>query len=226
MKPLYKFSFAILAILILASCAPQITRKTAYPDFYDTKPLSVLIMPPINRSTEVEAKEYFHTTLHQPLAERGYYVIPPFLSMDVMKQESAYDAELFLDANLSKFGEIFGADVAIFTIIHEWDKSHLGGNVRVKVQYIVRDVKTGEIFFDRTGRIVYDTSVNAGSGWAGALASVAATALNTGLTQYVNLARDCNGYALKDLPASQYSPEFQVDAEAISGPKEFQVTFN
>ena len=76
-------------------------------------------MPPINRSTNVEAKEYFHSTLIVPLANQGYYVIPPFLSMEILKRESAYDAELFLNSTLSKFGEVFGADIVLFTSARE-----------------------------------------------------------------------------------------------------------
>jgi len=46
-------------------------------------------MPPINKSTNVEAKEYFHSTMNIPIANAGYYVIPPFLSMEILKKESA-----------------------------------------------------------------------------------------------------------------------------------------
>ena len=41
--------------------------------------------------------------------------------MAILKQESAYDSELFVNAPLSKFKEVFGADVALFTTIHKWD---------------------------------------------------------------------------------------------------------
>ena len=143
---------------------------------YDEKPTTILLMPPINKSTNVEAKEYFHSTLMIPLANQGYYVIPPFLSMEILKRESAYDAELFLNSSLSKFGEVFGADIVLFTIIHKWDKSY--GNVKVEVEYILKSTKTNEVLYTRRGTINYNTTVSGTAGAYGALADLALTAVN------------------------------------------------
>ena len=97
---------AILAVAILSGCktTAPITKSTAYKGMYDEKPLTVLLMPPINRSTNVEAKEYFHSTLAMPFADAGFYVIPTFLSMEMQKRESAYDSELFLNSSLNNLG--------------------------------------------------------------------------------------------------------------------------
>ena len=123
-KLVYLFALS----LIMTSCGPTntITKSQAYAGIYDQKPVSVLIMPPINRSTAVEAKEYFHSTLNVPIINSGYYVVPPFLSIEILKRESAYDAELFTERSLNIFKEIFGADLALFTIINKWDKSSIG----------------------------------------------------------------------------------------------------
>jgi len=182
-------------------------------------------MPPINRSTAVDAKEYFHSTLNVPIANAGFYVIPPFLSMEILKKESAYDSELFLNAPLAKFGEVFGADVVLFTIIHKWDKTY--GMVYVEVEYIVKSVKTNEILYIRKGQINYNTSVSSsGGGLAGALISVAATAIATAATKYVDVARIANSYTFKDLPSGKYSPINPLESEEFAGPKEFKVTLN
>ena len=135
----------IIAAIIFTSCSTTapLKKSVAYKGMYDEKPTTILLMPPINKSTNVEAKEYFHSTLLAPLANQGFYVIPPFLSMEILKRESAYDAELFLNSSLSKFGEVFGADIVLFTIIHKWDKSY--GNVMVELEYILKSTKTNEI---------------------------------------------------------------------------------
>ena len=75
---------------IMSSCTTQkqVARSEAYKGMYDQQPLTVLLMPPINRSTNVEAKEYFHSTLNVPIANAGYYVVPPFLSMEILKKEN------------------------------------------------------------------------------------------------------------------------------------------
>lgn len=221
--------FTIIIMIVVSSCTTtsKIPKSTAYKGVYSEKPLSVLLMPPINRSTNVEAKEYFHSTLNIPIANAGYYVVPPFLSMEILKRESAYDSELFLDSPLAKFGEVFGADVVVFTIIHKWDKSAIAANVYVEVEYIIKSTKTNEVIYTRRGDVTYDASINAGGGGlAGALISMAASAINTALTKYVDVARACNAYTFKDLPAGKYSPTYGIDGIEMSGKKQFRAVLN
>jgi hypothetical protein len=218
-----------LAVAVLSSCktTAPLTKSAAYKGMYEEKPLTVLLMPPINRSTNVEAKEYFHSTLAMPIVNAGFYVIPTFLSMEMLKRESAYDSELFLNSPLTKFGEVFGADLAVFTIINKWDKSGLAAKVYVQVEYIVKSISTNEILYSRTGEVIYDTSVNTGgTGAMGALVNVAASAINTAATKYVDVARVCNAYTLRDLPAGKYSPMGGLDGAEYAGPKTFKVTLN
>lgn len=221
--------FLIIVLVVASSCTTtsKIPKSTVYNGIYDEKPLSVLLMPPINRSTNVEAKEYFHSTLNIPIANAGYYVVPPFLSMEILKRESAYDSELFIDAPLTKFREVFGADVVVFTIIHKWDKSGLAAKVYVEVEYVVKSTKTNEVIYTRKGNVTYDASIKSGGGGlAGALVGMAASAINTALTKYVDVARACNAYTFKDLPAGKYSPAYGNDGAEMSGKKEFRAILN
>ena len=225
-----KILFLILvAVAFLSSCTTTtpIAKSVAYKGMYKEKPLTILLMPPINRSTNVEAKEYFHSTLNVPIANAGFYVIPTFLSMEILKNESAYDAELFVDGPLTKFGDLFGADLALFTIIHKWNKSGLAAKVYVQVEYIIKSTKTNEIVFARTGDIYYNASVSTGlGGGLGALADLAVSAINTAATKYVDVARVCNTYTFNDLPAGKYSPSYGADGELPAGKKIFNVKLN
>ena len=60
-----------LAILLLSSCAETITRGKQYAKLYEEKPVSIVIMPPINQTNSVEAKDFFYTTMYMPLCEKG-----------------------------------------------------------------------------------------------------------------------------------------------------------
>jgi hypothetical protein len=216
----------ILTTLVFTSCSTTapLKKSVAYKGMYDEKPTTILLMPPINRSTNVEAKEYFHSTLIVPLANQGYYVIPPFLSMEILKRESAYDAELFLNSTLSKFGEVFGADIVLFTIIHKWDKSY--SMVKVEVEYILKSTKTNEVLYSRRGAINYNTSVSINAGGYGALAAFALTAVNTIGTKHVDVAKICNTYTFKDLPVGKYSPINTLEPDEFAGKKVFTVNLN
>ena len=207
--------------LILTTCSTPVKMADAYKGMYAERPLSILIMPPINKTTNVDAKEYFHSTLNVPLANAGYYVVPSFMSMEILKRESAYDSELFLNSPLTKFQEVFQADIALFTIIHKWSKSY--SVVKVEVEYILKSTKTNEILYSRRGEVNFNTSVSAG---AGALLDIALTAVNTAATKYVDVARVTNMYTFKDLPTGKYSPSFGVDGQKTAGKKIFRVALN
>lgn len=220
------FIALILAITSCTTTAP-VTKLQAYKGMYDEKPLVALIMPPINRSTNIDAKEYFHSTLYTPLADAGYYVIPPFLSMEILKKESAFDAELFIDTPLNKFNEVFGADIAVFTIIHKWDKSSIASKVNVEIEFIIKSTKTNEILYTRRGDIRYDTSISTGLGGIGGLvANLTLSGLNTLGTKYVDVARVCNYHILKDLPVGNYSLNHNLDGAQLAGLKVFKVNLS
>lgn len=48
-----------LAIILLSSCAESITRGKQYAKLYEEKPVSIVVMPPINQTNAVEEKISF-----------------------------------------------------------------------------------------------------------------------------------------------------------------------
>lgn len=212
------------SVLAVTSCAPSLkmTRGENYPNMYKEKPTSIVIMPPINRTDNVEAKEYFYTSLALPIAEKGYYVVSPFLAMEMFKAESAYDSELYIDGNMSIFKNVLGADAALFTIINKWSKSTIGNTITVQVEYILKSTSSNEIIFTRKGDLTVDTSLDSGgAGGLGLLVNMAASMINTALTDKVIAARRCNNYVLDDIPRGKYSPLFEKDMATPAGNIEF-----
>ena len=214
----------IMAVVSLASCSTPTTLSQQYPGMYEEKPLSIAIMPPINQTTHAEAKDYFYTTMYMPLCEKGYYVYSPYLTMEMFQQESAYDAEMFLEADLTPFRNVLDADAAMFTIIKDWRRNNVGGMLTVKVEYILRSTKTGQTLYTREGEITVDTSIDGGSGGFGALVGMIATAINTAATDKVVAGRKCTAFVLTDLPAGKYSPMHEKDASNPAGKKFIKAT--
>ena len=214
----------IMAVVSLASCSTPTTLSQQYPGMYEEKPLSIAIMPPINQTTHAEAKDYFYTTMYMPLCEKGYYVYSPYLTMEMFQQESAYDAEMFLEADLTPFRNVLDADAAMFTIIKDWRRNNIGGMLTVKIEYILRSTKTGQTLYTREGEIKVDTSIDGGSGGFGALVGMIATAINTAATDKVVAGRKCTAFVLTDLPAGKYSPMHEKDASNPAGKKFIKAT--
>lgn len=221
MKKILLFFLAAIAVV---SCSSIKTMGEQYPAMYEEKPVTTAIMPPINQTTHAEAKDYFYTTMYLPLCEKGYYVYSPYLTMEMFQQESAYDAENFLEGDLSTFRNVLGADAAMFTIIKSWKRNNIGGKLTVDVEYILRSTKTGQTLYTREGNIKVDTSVDGGGGGLGALVSIIATAINTATTDKVIAGRKCNAFVLSDLPAGKYSELYEKDAKNPAGKKFVKAT--
>lgn len=220
-----KYIILAMVALLMSSCAEQITRLAQYPKMYEEKPLSIAVMPPINQTNFVEAKDYFYTTLYAPLCEKGYYVYSPMMTMEMFQAESAYDAEQFIEADLSPFRNVLGADAAMFTIIKSWKRSKIGGSLTAGVEYILRSTKTGETLYHREGLISVDTSVHSGAGGLfGALVDIAATAINTAATDKVVAGRKCTLFVLSDMPEGKYGTKFDKDQTLPAGKSYIKAT--
>lgn len=215
--------FVLVVLLSACGASADLTRGQLYPGMYEEKPVTLLVMPPINNSANVEAKELLYTSISRPLAEAGYYVIPPSLAMAVLRQESGYDAELFLDKPLKQFHEFFGADAVVFSVIESWAKQGLG--INTEIRYIIKSALTDRVLFDRTCNLFLDLSVNSGSSsdsgrsLLSILVDVAAGAINTALTDHIEAARKANYYIFRDLPVGKYDNLFLQDQDVSTDPQ-------
>ncbi len=206
-------------VVLLSSCASvQQPRSLQYSKMYEEKPVSIVIMPPINQTNSAEAKDLFYTTLYMPLCEKGYYVFSPYLTMDLFQSESAYDSEIFLNGDLHTFKSVLGADAAMFTIIKSWKRNNVLGKITVGVEYVLRSTETGETLYHREGLITTSLSVNSGSSSLLSMAiDLAVTAVNTATTDKVEAGRVCNTYVLSDMPVGKYDENYLKDGDNLAG---------
>ena len=203
------------------SISSNLTRGEAYSKMYEENPASILVMPPINNTNNVEAKDLLYTSISQHLAEAGYYVVSPVMAMDVFKNESAYDAEYFIHSSLRKFKEYFGADAVVFAVIDKWAKE--GFQIHTVINYIVKSTTTNEILFERSCDMTLNLMKNSGyggNGLAGALAGVLAdvivSAIDVATTEHIEAARIANMNVFNDIPFGKYSPLYLQDKDLIS----------
>lgn len=201
----------LLAMVLASGCAgPRTTKGVEFPLMYEEVPRTILVAPPINNSTAVEAKDYYSTTITEPLSQKGFYVIPYELSAELLKQEGAYDAELFVDGPLDTFRDYFGADAVLFTTIERWDLSYvvLASNMTVAIDCRLRSARTGAELWHYKGTVVVELTQ---SGNSSLLANVIATAVNTMMADYVPAAQRANLLTLASIPLGPYHPEHGKD---------------
>lgn len=215
--PIFKIILPFSFLLFVNSCTTVLTKHEAFPRMYEEKPLSVLVLPPINESTAAEATEYYSTTITEPLALKGYYVLPLEVVFDLLKQEGLFDSDMLLNVQPQKFKSYFGADAVLYIRILKWDKAYyvVGGHVTVSVDFQLISTLTGEKLWQYNGTIQLDTSGDSGSnsGIAGIIASLITTAVKTATQDYIPLAKKANIKALVSIPHGKYHELFEEDKE-------------
>lgn len=212
----YATLILLVLILLVSGCATPnyVTKGEEFPRMYDEQPRSILILPPMNESTDAEAKGYYMTTVEVPFALTGYYVFPVEMVSDIMKQEGAYDTEILYQMPLGKFNEYFGADAVLYTHIKKWDVSYavIASSLTVTIESELVSTKSSEELWKYTGTITVDLSGgNSGGGVGGLIASAIVTAINTAAADYVKYARVANARLISTLPAGPYHELYLKD---------------
>jgi hypothetical protein len=217
---LKKYTYLILGILVmplLSACAPKMSTKLAeFPLMYEERPASILILPPMNESTAADAKEYYSTTIQEPLAFTGYYTFPYPITSEILKMEGIYDTELLVNLPVSKFKEYFGADAVLFTTIKKWDLSYvvLASTLTVSIDCKLKSTTSNQILWKYTGTVVVDLSGgNTGGGLAGLIAKAIVAAVQSAIADYVPYARQANYRALSSMPYGKYHSEYNKDQQ-------------
>jgi hypothetical protein len=165
-------ALAITATL-LAGCATPPPQKD-YSAFKQAKPASILVLPPVNLSPDVNAtfSMLSHATL--PLAESGYYVMPVALVNETFKQNGLANPPEMHEAPLSKLREIFGADAAMYIQVTRYGTTYTVLNSAAVVSASARlvDLRTGTELWTGTA-----TASNADNNNQGGLAGMLISAL-------------------------------------------------
>ena len=212
-----KVSLVVCFAILFTSCGPKMkTKGELFPLLYEETPLSIIVLPPMNESTAADAKEYYSTTVQEPLSFTGYYVFPYEVTSEILKMEGIYDTELLTNIPLAKFREYFGADAVLFTTIKKWDLSYivLASKLTVSVDCLLKSTHSDQILWAYNGTIVVDLSGgDAGGGVAGLIAKTIVTAINTAVADYVPYARLANYRALSSMPFGKYHEQFNKDRE-------------
>ncbi|MDR2030801.1 MAG: DUF799 domain-containing protein [Azoarcus sp.] len=113
---------AMLAVLLSACATPP--APFDYTAYRANRPRSILVLPPVNHSLEVDAPPSLLSVITVPLAESGYYVIPVTLSEEAFRQNGVTVAAEAQGLPPARLREIFGADAALYLSIERYGVSY------------------------------------------------------------------------------------------------------
>lgn len=212
---------AALLAISSAACAPTVIDKKDYSAFRASHPRSVLIVPVINRSVDVDAPDYFLSTISRPVAERGYYVYPVNMVRGLLDDDGLSEATLVHEGDPTRLAEIFGVESILYITIERWDARYavLSTTVTVEFSYLLKDGETGNELWRSQERLVYqpNQSSNSGNPLADLIAQALVAALTKALPNYIPLAQQANAAAVvrhyKGIPAGPYHGDYQQDQD-------------
>lgn len=135
-----------IALLVLQGCAIQPRAPFDYSAFLDAKPVSMLVLPPLNDSPEIKATAGVWSHVTRPLAEAGYYVLPVTLVDTMLKENGVQTAADAQQIPLPKLREVFGADAALYLKVTQYGTSYvvLASETRVAVEGRLIDLRSGQ----------------------------------------------------------------------------------
>lgn len=195
---------------LLAGCASVAKRDLS--TFYAHEPRSIIVVPVVNESPEVSAPAVFVTTITVPLAERGYYVFPVYLTELLLRDLGLPEAGLVHQLPSQRFFDLFGADAVLFITIKDWSTKYLilASSVVVEMEYVLKDTRTGTILWQSKQQVARN------SGGSNPIAMAVSAALNALFTDYLPLARQANNQVFRPpdgLPAGPYHPDHRKDRD-------------
>jgi len=214
--------FTALCLILLTGCvAVAPIPKKDYTKFRTEDPRSILIVPVVNRSVDVEAPDYFLSTATLPPAERGYYIFPVNLVKRLLEDDGLSDADLVHSADPTRVAGLFGADAVLYISIQQWDAKYLifSTTVTVRFAYSLKSGKTGETLWEHSETMVYSPQLqeSSGSPLADLIAQIVSAAVTKAAPNYVPLARQANANAVtkpgQGLPAGPYHEKYNKDKD-------------
>ncbi len=141
---------ALLAtVLVFTGCATK-QADVDYSAFRQHQPKSILVLPPLNNTSDLRATYSVMSSTTLPLAEAGYYVFPVALVDQTFKENGLQNPGEMHQASPKKLNEIFGADAALYITITNYGASSalLGGDVVVTAQASLIDTRTGTALWE------------------------------------------------------------------------------
>lgn len=175
MSRMLKMALCLGPAIFMVGCA---TKQAAYDytAFKAAKPRSIVVLPPLNNSPEVNAGNSVYAQVTYPLAEAGYYVLPVAVVGETFKQNGLTNAADIHGVDAKKLNEIFGADAGLYVTISKYGTTYtvIDSVTVVAVDAKLVDLKTGALLWQGAASASSNEgNTSGGSGLIGALVTAA-----------------------------------------------------
>lgn len=163
-KSIYKILISAAITVLASGCATK--APFDYSAFKESRPRSIVVLPPINKSPEVPASYSVLSYATRPLAEAGYYVMPVTLVAEAFKENGMTEPSDMHATSPEKLRQIFGADAALYITVSKYGTVYqvVNSESLVSAQAKLVDLKTGKTLWTGSAQASSAESNNNQSG--------------------------------------------------------------
>jgi len=185
---LSRFVAALSTLALLTACAGTHTaQQVDYTAFRNSRPRSILVLPPLNETADVKATYGVLSQLTMPLAEAGYYVVPVAVMDETFRQNGLNAPADIQTVSPAKLREIFGADAVLYPKVKQYGSVYqiVDSTTVVDASAKLVDLKTGDVLWQGSGRATgkeVGSSFDAGGSLIGMLVQAAVKQVAHSLT--------------------------------------------
>jgi hypothetical protein len=148
MKRIYPVILSLGLALLFGGCVTVPPKD--YTEFRKHQPKSILVLPPMNETSEVMAGYSVLTATTAPIAESGYYVVPVVLADRFLKENGLPTAAEMHQAPIAKLHEVFGADAVLYITVQKYGSKYvlISSNTYLFAKAKLVDCKTGIVLWE------------------------------------------------------------------------------
>ena len=134
----------VAALSALTGCATRTPPDLSA--YRQSRPASLLVLPPVNDSTDLLGSPAVMAQAVAPLAELGYYVFPVNLVQESFRENGLTMPQDIQDVSAQKLREIFGADAAVYIKVKQYGTKYniVASESRVTVEGRIVDLRSGQ----------------------------------------------------------------------------------
>ena len=194
MSRLKKMALLLAPAVLMVGCATK-APSYDYTAFKAAKPRSIVVLPPLNNSPEVNAGNSVYAQVSYPLAEAGYYVLPVAVVGETFKQNGLTNAADIHGVDVKKLNEIFGADAGLYITIDKYGSTYtvIDSVAVVAVTAKLVDLKSGTLLWE--GKASASNNEGGNNGGGGLIGALVAAAVKQILNSTTDAAHPVAGVA-------------------------------
>lgn len=204
----------LVGVLSLSAC--QSVPKGDTRDLSNFKahmPRSILVLPPVNDSTDVRASNSFWSTVTLPIAEAGYYVVPVTLVNQTFRENGVDNPADSHQISAAKLQEIFGAQAALYIRVKEYGSKYqlVQTTTTVEAEARLVDLATGQEIWSGKERQALGNDYSQ-AGILGSLVGAVIDQISNHLTD--------SGHHVSAVVSNQlFTPQEQASKGLLHGPR-------